>query len=111
MEVEIVPGCIGCGACESINSEVFILNTIASINQENILGNEDDCRTAAEACPVSVIIITEENSDISVENKLSDSESHNYPNPTRPKGKQSRKASVFKTGWNNVRKKYTRKGE
>jgi len=60
MKVEIEPGCISCGACEAINSEVFILNDIAHVNEENVIGNEDDCRTAADACPVSVIKITED---------------------------------------------------
>ena len=60
MKVEIVPGCISCGACEAINSEVFTMNDIAHVNEENVTGNEDDCRTAAEACPVSVIRITED---------------------------------------------------
>jgi ferredoxin len=60
MKVEILTGCISCGACEAINSEVFVINEIAHINEENIIGNEDDCRSAAEACPVSVIKITEE---------------------------------------------------
>jgi len=60
MKVEIVPGCISCGACEAINSEVFILNDLAHVNEENVIGNEDDCRTAVDACPVGVIKITEE---------------------------------------------------
>lgn len=60
MQVEILPGCISCGACESINGEVFILNTLAHVIDENITGNEDDCRIAAEACPVNVIKIMEE---------------------------------------------------
>lgn len=60
MKVEIVPGCISCGACEAINSEVFVLNDLAHVNEENVAGNEDDCRTAAEACPVSIIKITED---------------------------------------------------
>jgi len=60
MKVDILPGCINCGACEAINSEVFTLNDIAHVNQENITGNEEDCRSAAEICPVNVIKITEE---------------------------------------------------
>jgi ferredoxin len=60
MNVEIVPGCISCGACEAINSEVFVLNDLAHVIEENIAGNEDDCRIAAEACPVGVIKITED---------------------------------------------------
>lgn len=60
MDVEILPGCISCGACEAINSEVFVINELAHVIEENIAGNEDDCKTAAEACPVSVIKITED---------------------------------------------------
>jgi len=60
MKVEILPGCISCGACEAINGEVFVLNELAHVIEENITGNEDDCKAAAEACPVSVIKITED---------------------------------------------------
>jgi len=59
MNVEIVPGCIACGTCEAINSEVFVLNELAHVIEENVVGNEEDCKTAAEACPVNVIKITE----------------------------------------------------
>lgn len=58
MKIEILQGCIGCGVCETINSEVFILNTVVHVIKENIIGNEDDCMTAAEICPVSVIKIS-----------------------------------------------------
>lgn len=60
MQVEILTGCISCGFCESINSEVFELNKIAHVNVENIVGNEEDCRAAAELCPVEVIKIIED---------------------------------------------------
>lgn len=59
MNVEILSGCIGCGICESINSEVFEVNNVAQVNDENIDANEDDCRLAADMCPVSVIKVTE----------------------------------------------------
>jgi len=59
MKVTIIPGCIACGACESINSEVFTITDVAHVNEAAIPGNEDDCRTAAEACPVNVIKIEE----------------------------------------------------
>ncbi|MDD3013538.1 MAG: ferredoxin [Candidatus Gastranaerophilales bacterium] len=60
MKVEILPGCIACGACEAINGEVFIINEIAHVIEENITGNEDDCVTAADACPVNVIKVIED---------------------------------------------------
>ena len=60
MKVEILPGCISCGLCESINSEVFTVDDeTAHVNQSKIFGHEDDCREAAEQCPVSVIKIHE----------------------------------------------------
>jgi ferredoxin len=43
MKVEIIEGCISCGACESINSEVFHMNDIAHVNQDKVTGNEEDC--------------------------------------------------------------------
>jgi len=60
MKVEIIPGCISCGICESINSDVFVLNDTAHVIDENVVGNEDDCRHASEMCPVDVIKITED---------------------------------------------------
>jgi len=59
MRVEIIPGCISCGACVSINSDVFDLTDTAHVHQDMVEGNEDDCRAAAEACPVNVIKIFE----------------------------------------------------
>ena len=58
MKVEILQGCIGCGVCETINSEVFFVNAKAHVQDENIIGNEDDCVTASEICPVNVIKIS-----------------------------------------------------
>lgn len=59
MKVEIIPGCIACGACVSINSDVFELTDTIHVHQENVTGNEEDCRAAAEACPVDVIKVYE----------------------------------------------------
>ncbi len=59
MKVEIIPGCIACGACVSINSDVFELSDTIHVHEENIPGNEADCVAAAEACPVNVIKIKE----------------------------------------------------
>ena len=59
MKVEIIPGCISCGICESINSDVFTLNEFAHVHEEKVAGNEQDCEEAAAQCPVSVIKIYE----------------------------------------------------
>ncbi len=57
MKVKIEDGCIACGACESICDAVFSVEDIAIVNEANIAGNEEAVKEAAEACPVSVIII------------------------------------------------------
>lgn len=58
MLVTISSKCIGCGACSAINPEIFeIYNNIATVNQEYVEGNEDDCIDAALACPVNAIKI------------------------------------------------------
>ena len=60
MRVEIIPGCIACGACVSINSDVFELTDTAYVHNEHVSGNEEDCKAAAEACPVNVIKVYED---------------------------------------------------
>ncbi|MEI8389053.1 MAG: ferredoxin [bacterium] len=57
MKVKIEDGCIACGACESICEAVFTVEDIAVVNEANIAGNEECVKEAAEACPVSVIVI------------------------------------------------------
>ena len=57
MKVRIEDGCIACGACESICEAVFSVEDTVVVNEANIAGNEDAVKEAAEACPVSVIII------------------------------------------------------
>ncbi len=59
MQVRIVPGCIACGACESICPTVFTVYDTAEADNSQVPGYEDDCRDAASACPVSVIKIEE----------------------------------------------------
>ena len=59
MKVIIEDGCISCGVCESICEAVFSIEDIAIVNEAKIAGNEADVKEAAEACPVSVIIIEE----------------------------------------------------
>lgn len=55
MIVEILDTCTACGLCESINSEVFKVNGISHVNQNNVSGNEQDCIDAAAQCPVGAI--------------------------------------------------------
>ena len=57
MKIRIEDGCIACGACESICEDVFTVEDIAVVNEGSVSGNEDAVKEAAEACPVSVIII------------------------------------------------------
>ena len=57
MIVEILDTCTACGLCESINSEVFKVNGISHVNQNNVSGNEQDCIDAAAQCPVGAIQI------------------------------------------------------
>lgn len=58
MFVTISSRCTGCGACSAINPEIFeIYNGFATVNPENIDGNEDDCIDAALACPVNAIVV------------------------------------------------------
>lgn len=57
MKVTIEDGCIACGACESICEDVFTVEDVVVVNEANIAGNEDCIKEAAEACPVSVIIV------------------------------------------------------
>ena len=60
MLVSISSRCTGCGACSAINPEVFeIHNNFATVNQEHVETNEDDCIDAALACPVNAIKIEE----------------------------------------------------
>ena len=57
MKVRVEDGCIACGACESICDAVFTVEDIAVVNEAEIASNEDSVKEAADACPVSVIII------------------------------------------------------
>jgi ferredoxin len=59
MKVKIEEGCITCGACESICEAVFTVEDTVIVNEAAIAGNEEAVKEAADACPVSVIIIEE----------------------------------------------------
>ncbi len=55
MTVKVNESCIGCGACESICSEVFSVDGIAQVNEAAVADNIDCVKEAADACPVSAI--------------------------------------------------------
>ncbi len=55
MTVKVNDSCIGCGACESICSEVFSIDGIAQVNEAAVADNIDSVKEAADACPVSAI--------------------------------------------------------
>jgi ferredoxin len=59
MYVKIIDGCIACGVCESITPEVFTVTDTSVADNSQVPGQEDACREAADACPVSVIKIEE----------------------------------------------------
>lgn len=50
-------GCVACGACEAINSDVFSVDVVAHVNDAEVPGNEQDCIDAALVCPVNAIWI------------------------------------------------------
>ncbi len=57
MNVKIEDGCIACGACESICEAVFSVEDTVKVNQAAVADNIDCVKEAADACPVSVIVI------------------------------------------------------
>lgn len=57
MTVKIEEGCIACGACESICDAVFKVEDVATVNEAAVADNMDCVKEAAEACPVSVIVV------------------------------------------------------
>ena len=57
MNVTIMDSCTGCGACESVNSDVFTVDTKAHVNESAIEDNKQDCIDAALICPVNAIWI------------------------------------------------------
>lgn len=59
MHVKILEGCIACGLCESICPDVFTVLETSVADNSKVPSNEDECREASEACPVSVIQIEE----------------------------------------------------
>ena len=60
-KIEILSGCISCGACEVVCPSVFVVKQEAKIKEDaQIQENEDCIREAADMCPVQVIRIIEE---------------------------------------------------
>lgn len=57
MNVTIEDSCIGCGACESICDAVFRVEDRAEVIPAGIAGNESCVEEAANACPVSAIVV------------------------------------------------------
>jgi len=57
MKVKIEDGCIACGACESICEAVFSIEDVAVVNESAVEANIDCVKEAADACPVSVIVV------------------------------------------------------
>ena len=53
--VKVNDSCIGCGACESICSEVFSVDGVAQVNEAAAADNMAAVKEAAEACPLGAI--------------------------------------------------------
>ncbi len=58
MKVTITDECTGCGVCETIAPDVFVVeDEKAIVNADEIAGNEDEIKEAAEECPDEAIKI------------------------------------------------------
>ena len=59
MKVTITDDCTGCGVCETIAPDVFVVeDEKAIVNADEIAGNEDEIKEAAEECPDESIKIS-----------------------------------------------------
>ena len=59
-KITINPGCIGCGLCESIAPDVFVVNNVSIIKDVyDYEYNADKIKKAAQSCPVGAITIQE----------------------------------------------------
>lgn len=60
MKVTITDDCTGCGVCETIAPDVFVVeDEKAVVNAAEIAGNEDEIKEAAAECPDESIKIEE----------------------------------------------------
>lgn len=57
MNVRVEDSCIACGACESICDAVFSVSDKAVVDESAVAANEAGVKEAADACPVSAIVI------------------------------------------------------
>ncbi|MGN0014654.1 MAG: ferredoxin [Candidatus Gastranaerophilaceae bacterium] len=57
MKVTVEDGCIACGACESICDAVFSVSDKAVVDESAVAANEAGVKEAADACPVSAIVV------------------------------------------------------
>lgn len=57
MKVTVEDSCIACGACESICDAVFSVSDKAVVNESAVAANETGVKEAADACPVSAIVV------------------------------------------------------
>ena len=58
MKVTVTDDCTGCGVCETIAPDVFVVeDEMATVNADEIAGNEDEVKEAAEECPDEAIKI------------------------------------------------------
>ncbi len=57
MSVKVTDDCISCGACESICDAVFSIEDKAVVDEAAVADNVDAVKGAAEACPVSGIVV------------------------------------------------------
>jgi ferredoxin len=62
MKIDIIPGCIGCGMCETVCSEAFFMESgVAKVKASvDMKKHEEAMQEAADMCPVQVITITDE---------------------------------------------------
>ncbi|MDY0002413.1 MAG: ferredoxin [Polyangia bacterium] len=59
MKVTISDDCTGCGVCETIAPDVFVVqDDKATVNEDAIEGNEAEIREAASECPDEAIKIS-----------------------------------------------------
>jgi len=60
MKIIITDKCIGCGACATINGDMFDIEyNRAHVNTLHLNKNENDCFDAVIYCPVNAIKIIE----------------------------------------------------